>query len=108
MQDELTTLMHVEFCQTEEEELELRSDGVYFDVFKHRKMTFQKALQVYEITESQFWENMPYKHVLDFPTTKFEDLKYAITKEMHERYKKCKNKLEICYLLEDIDRSIKT
>ena len=65
--EELTTLMHMEFCRDEQERLELAAMGVEADVFYHRSLSFDDALKVYKITEEQFWENMACKHLLDFP-----------------------------------------
>jgi hypothetical protein len=103
MKEELTTLMHLEFCKDEKEELEMKADGVYFDVFRNKRLTFEDALKRYQISEEQVWENMTYNHIFDFPKQSLEEHreKYgSISRKKHNLYKACKNNREICQLCE--------
>jgi hypothetical protein len=59
MKEELTSLMHLEFCRDEEERIEMAACGVYFDVNKHGK-DLTESLKRYGITKEQYEENKPY------------------------------------------------
>ncbi|MDR1369878.1 MAG: hypothetical protein LBJ72_07105 [Dysgonamonadaceae bacterium] len=102
MEEELTTLMHMEFCQDENERLKLAAMSIDCEVFKHRKTSFEDALKKYSITEKQFWEKSTLTKVLAFPNTPLDELKknYIMTDELYEKLKVCRTKYEICYTYE--------
>jgi len=98
MKEELTTLMHMEFARDEQERLELAAHGVFDAVYVHKELKFDDALKVYGITEAEFWDNPPYKHVLSFPYRTLENLRKdwsSFSQEEYDRYKSCKTKHEI-------------
>jgi hypothetical protein len=107
MKEELTTLMHMEFCKDEEERIELAVHGVFNAVFYHQTMSFSEALKRYGITEQIFWENPPFAHVLEFPNKTLEELReqwHDFEVERYEKYKACKSKEEVYYLFASICR----
>ena len=105
MEEELTSLMHMEFCLNEQERIEIAAMAVYAEVFNHKSISFDKALIKYSISEEQFYENMPSKHIFTFAERSLDDLRKSwpdFSKEKHEKYKACKDKFETCRLFEEI------
>ena len=106
--DELTSLMHMEFAKDEDERLEFAAGAVESEVFYRLSISFENALKKYDITEEQFFENMTYKHILEFPKKTLEEIHNdgysAMTKEIHDRYRACKTDLETCFLFGQIHR----
>ena len=103
MKEELTTLMHMEFCRDEQERIELAAMGIEAEVFYHRSTPFEEALKKYNITEEQFWENKPYRRLLDFPNKTLKQIHADgftdMTIKEHDRYRACKNKMEVSFLI---------
>jgi tRNA U34 5-carboxymethylaminomethyl modifying enzyme MnmG/GidA len=102
MKEELTTLMHMEFCKDEDERLDIAAMSIDMEVFRRREIDFETALKKYSITEKQFWEKSTLTKVLDYPNTpmeKFSPNKF-MPEELHEKLKECKTKLEILYTYE--------
>lgn len=54
MKEELTTLMHTEFCRNDEERFELLIMQITADVFEDRTKTLYDALKEYGMTMEQF------------------------------------------------------
>jgi hypothetical protein len=100
MKEELTTLMHMEFCQDEDERLTIAAMAIDCEVFRDREISFEDALKKYSITEKQFWEKSTLRDVPNFPNIPLDRLKREycyITDEYYEKLKACKTKQEICY-----------
>jgi hypothetical protein len=107
MEEELTTLMHMEFCLDEKERIELAVYGVFNAVFYHQTLSFSEALKKYGITEQIFWENPPFDHMLEFPNKTLEELRKTwpdFEVERYEKYKACKSKEEVYYLIASYER----
>jgi hypothetical protein len=105
MKEELTSLMHMEFCQDEQERVEFAAMAIFAEVFEGKIIDFNDALKKYSISEAEFWENMPFKHILTFQTEPLEKLQKDFpyyTKEKDDKYKACKNKFEVCFLFGEI------
>jgi tRNA U34 5-carboxymethylaminomethyl modifying enzyme MnmG/GidA len=114
MEEELTTLMHMEFCLNEEERLDIAAMSIDCEVFQKREITFEAALKKYSITEKQFWEHSTLTEVLDYPKMTLEEFKKNrcyFTEKLHNILKACKTKQEICYAyekyLKDNDKEVK-
>jgi tRNA U34 5-carboxymethylaminomethyl modifying enzyme MnmG/GidA len=102
MKEELTTLMHMDFCLNEDERLDIAAMSIDMEVFRKREISFEDALKKYSITEKQFWEKSTLTKVLDYPNIpmeKFSPNKF-MPEELHEKLKECKTKLEILYTYE--------
>lgn len=57
MKEELTTLMHLEFCKNREEELELLIMQIRSDVFEKKTKTLEDALSQYRVSMAEFEEH---------------------------------------------------
>jgi hypothetical protein len=103
MKEELTTLMHMEFCKDEDERLDIAAMSIDVEVFRNREIAFEDALKKYSITEKQFWKKSTLRDVLDFPNIPLSELKkkyFYMPDELYEEIKACKTKQEICYTYE--------
>jgi hypothetical protein len=100
MEEELTTLMHMEFCQDEDERLDIAAMAIDCEVFQRREISFENALKKYSITEKQFWEKSTLRNVPNYPNTPFDPEKSPgfITEKLYNELKACETKYEMLYV----------
>lgn len=60
MEEELTSKMHSEFAQDEEERLEFAAMAAYMEINKHKK-DFDDTLKEYGLTVEQYEKHRPYQ-----------------------------------------------